>query len=252
MGIVVKNDAISLEGVSFGYGSWPILEDIDLRVKPGEYACILGPNGGGKTTLFKLILGLLTPKKGKVLLLGKPPQEARVKVGYMPQSTQFDPQIPITVEEVVLMGRLGVTKKWRYADADAKKAEASLGFLGLENLKNSFFKDLSGGQRQRVLLARALSCDPEVLLLDEPTANVDPEGGRLLAERLAELKGKVALLVVTHDLGFVSKDVDRVFCVNRHVVEHPTSNLEPALIPKFYKEPMRLVRHDIILGRPEG
>jgi zinc transport system ATP-binding protein len=248
----MMDDAVCMDGVSFGYGPWPILEDVHLRVSSGEYACILGPNGGGKTTLFKLILGLNTPKKGRVLLLGKPPKEVRVKVGYMPQSIEFDSQIPVTVKEVVLMGRLGVSKKWRYPEEDSKKAELSLRFLELENLKGFFFKDLSGGQKQRVLLARALSCEPQVLLLDEPTANIDPEGGRLLAERLAELKGKVTLLVITHDLGFVPKDVDRVFCVNRYIVEHPTSDLESSLIPNFYKEPVKLVRHDIVLGKSDG
>jgi zinc transport system ATP-binding protein len=118
-------------------------------------------------------------------------------------------------------------------------------------MKDRFFGELSGGQRQRTLLARALACDPEVLLLDEPTANVDPEGGKLLAELLAELKGKIALLLVTHDLSFVSKHVDRVFCVKRRVVEHPTSELDSLSLHELYNEPMRLVRHDLVLGDEE-
>lgn len=245
------HEAVCLEGVNFAYASWPVLEEVSLLVARGEYVCILGPNGGGKTTLLKIILGLTMPQSGRVSLLGQRPEQARMRAGYMPQAIQSDLQVPVTVKEVVLMGRLGGGGGWRYSRSDLKKAEEVLAFLGLEPMKDRFFGELSGGQRQRTLLARALACDPEVLLLDEPTANVDPEGGKLLAELLAELKGKIALLLVTHDLSFVSKHVDRVFCVNRRVVEHPTSELDSSSMHELYNEPMRLVRHDLVLGNEE-
>ena len=245
------HEAVCLEGVNFAYASWPVLEEVSLLVARGEYVCILGPNGGGKTTLLKIILGLTMPQSGRVSLLGQRPEQARMRAGYMPQAIQSDLQVPVTLKEVVLMGRLGGGGGWRYSRSDLKKAEEVLAFLGLEPMKDRFFGELSGGQRQRTLLARALACDPEVLLLDEPTANVDPEGGKLLAEFLAELKGKIALLLVTHDLSFVSKHVDRVFCVNGRVVEHPTSELDSSSLHDLYNEPMRLVRHDLVLGNEE-
>lgn len=247
----MEHEAVFLEGVNFSYASWPVLEEVSLFVGRGEYVCILGPNGGGKTTLLKIILGLATPNSGKVSLLGQRPEQARVKAGYMPQAIQSDTQVPVTLKEVVLMGRLGGGGGWRYSRSDLKRAEEVLAFLGLDAMKDRFFGELSGGQKQRAMFARALACDPEVLLLDEPTANVDPEGGKILAELLAELKGKVALLLVTHDLSFVSEHVDRVFCINRRVVEHPTSELDASSLHDLYNEPIRLVRHDLVLGKKD-
>jgi len=134
----VGHEAVCLEGVNFAYASWPVLEEVNLLVARGEYVCILGPNGGGKTTLLKIILGLTMPQSGRVSLLGQRPEQARIRAGYMPQAIQSDLQVPVTAKEVVLMGRLGGRGGWRYSRSDLKKAEEVLAFLGLEPMKDRF------------------------------------------------------------------------------------------------------------------
>lgn len=240
---------LEISGLSFSYGGNPVLEGVNISLAGLEFAAVVGPNGGGKTTLLKLILGLLTPSSGRVLVLGQPPARSRAGIGYMPQHTQVDFTFPVTVMDVVLMGRLACAGRlWGYGRADRLAAQKCLEQVGLGGLAGRPFHDLSGGQRQRVLIARALAGEPKLLLLDEPTANVDVRGEREVFELLKELNQRIAVVVVSHDLGFVSPYVRSVICVNRRVVSHPTSQVTGQVIADIYGGEMRMVRHDHHLG----
>lgn len=239
----MSEPAVELNCVSFSYGQWPVLEDVNLVIERGDMTSVVGPNGGGKTTLLKLVLGLLQPTSGTVRLLGARPEQARARAGYVPQHWTFDMQFPVRVIDVVLMGRLtGRLMPYRVADKDA--AEKALEEMRLADLRKRPFANLSGGQRQRVLIARALAADPQILLLDEPTANVDPVAEDELHELLHELNERMTIVMVTHDLRFVHKCVSRVICVNRHVAIHPTSAVTHETIGGIYAGEMRVIRHD--------
>lgn len=234
---------IILENVSFAYKQASILEDVSLMVQKGEFASIVGPNGGGKTTLLKLILGLLKPDKGRISVFGGTPEHSRHKIGYMPQYAHLDMDFPATVMDVVLMGRLKRTSLW-FSKKDREEALAAIHEVGMTGLEKTGFNRLSGGQKQRVLIARALCGQPDMLLLDEPTANVDHETEVNLFSILQALNAKMTILVVSHDLGFVSKYVKSVICVNRRVVIHPTTLMNGVLIQDIYHGDLKMVRHD--------
>lgn len=234
---------IILENVSFAYKQNKILEDVTLFIQKGEFASIVGPNGGGKTTLLKLILGLLKPDQGRIRIFGQPPEQARQKIGYMPQYAPLDMNFPATVMDVVLMGRLAEKTLW-FSKKDRSEALAAIDEVGMTGFAGTGFNELSGGQRQRILIARALCSRPAILLLDEPTANVDHETEVNLFSILQTLNAKMTILVVSHDLGFVSKYVKSVICVNRKVVIHPTTLMNGLLIKDIYHGDLKMVRHD--------
>jgi zinc transport system ATP-binding protein len=240
--------AISLRNVTFSYGGEPALEDVNVSVEERQAVCIVGPNGGGKTTLVKLILGLLAPQRGEVRVFGLPPHRARLRIGYMPQHVQHDPLFPVTVMDIVLMGRLGHgglgdVFGWP-TRIDRRAALDALAQVGMEEFGRRPFAALSGGQRQRVLIARALCCKPDLLLLDEPTSNVDSAVEVRLLELLRELNRRMTIVMVSHDLGFVSGLVETAICVNRRVVVHPTNEMTGAAIRDIYGGEVRMVRHD--------
>ena len=230
---------ISLENVSFSYEEKPVLDNISFHVHDRDIITVVGPNGGGKTTLLKLILGLLKPDRGKIIINGKRP-------GYVPQFSHFDSKFPITVFDVVLTGRL-TSGMGFYRRKDKMEADKAISEMRLEKVRNSHFSALSGGQRQRVLIARALAGDPEILLLDEPTANVDASVGSYLSEILLELNRELTIMLVTHDMGFVNSLTGRVFCVNRNFHEHPLESVECEDSLAGHQKGMKLVRHDIRL-----
>ncbi|MCP3942986.1 MAG: ABC transporter ATP-binding protein [Desulfobacteraceae bacterium] len=239
----MNNPAITLENISFCYNKRQILEDVNLLVKKGEFASIVGPNGGGKTTLLKLILGLIKPSTGKIMVCGKPPEQAREKIGYMPQYAHLDMNFPATVLDVVLMGRLTKKKLW-FSKQDKKQACIAIDEVDMASHIHTGFSELSGGQKQRVLIARALCSKPSILLLDEPTANVDHKTEENLFSILKKLNIDMTILLVSHDLGFVSKYVKSVICVNRRVVIHPTTLIDGAMIMDIYHGNLKMVRHD--------
>jgi zinc transport system ATP-binding protein len=243
---------ISLKNVTFSYGGSPVLEDVNLSVHDRQAICMVGPNGGGKTTLVKLILGLLTPQRGELRIFGQPAHRARLRIGYMPQHVQYDPQFPVTVMDIVLMGRLGVAQEggwlrrltgWPCRE-DRRAARDALAQVGMDDFRRQSFSALSGGQRQRALIARALCCKPDLLLLDEPTSNVDSLVEAKLLDLLRELNQQMTILMVSHDLGFVSGFVESVICVNRRVVVHPTSQMTGQAIHDIYGGEVRVVRHN--------
>ncbi|HNR35338.1 MAG TPA: ABC transporter ATP-binding protein [Candidatus Hydrogenedentes bacterium] len=237
--------AVVFDNVSFAYEGEPVLSDVNLRIDDGDFVSIIGPNGGGKTTLLKLILGLLRPQMGSIRVLDRPPVQARSQVGYVPQFFQFDTSFPVRVLDVVLMGRLHrIPFAGRYRPEDRESAKSALRDVELGDMASSPFAALSGGQRQRALIARALASEPRLLLLDEPTANIDPAVQNELFRLLDELSRRLTILMVTHDIGFVSSSIRRVVCVNRTVVVHPTSELTGGAIADLYRSDVRLVRHD--------
>ncbi|HNT35725.1 MAG TPA: ABC transporter ATP-binding protein, partial [bacterium] len=233
---MTSRDALILKNVTFSYDGLTVLEDVNLTVSEGELLCIVGPNGGGKTTLLKLMLGILVPQRGSIQILGTTPERARPRVSYMAQYVHYDPQFPVTVLDIVLMGRLGTGISGFYSKADKRKALEALDEVGLSGADRRLFSLLSGGQKQRVFIARALASQPSLLLLDEPTASVDVAVEAQFFEVLQRLSKTMTILIVSHDLGFVSSIVQSVVCVNRKVVVHPTSELNGTLIRDLYRD----------------
>jgi zinc transport system ATP-binding protein len=235
--------AIEIDGLSFSYPHTPALEDVSFTIARGDFVGMVGPNGGGKTTLLRLILGLLAPARGTVRVFGRPPVEARRRVGYMPQRAELDPQFPMRANDVVLMGRLGRRRLGWFTRADRAQAAAALREVGMTDYARRSFANLSGGQRQRVLIARALACDPELLLLDEPTASLDPAAQDDINELLHRLNERLTVVLVSHDVGFVARHVKTVVCVNRQVVVHTAQEVTGESIRDLYGHDVQWVEH---------
>jgi zinc transport system ATP-binding protein len=236
---------IRIDELNFSYGRVQALKKASLAIEEREFVCMVGPNGGGKTTLLKLMLGLLEPQAGRVSVFGEVPRVGRRWIGYLPQHANLDSKFPVTALDVVLMGRLGKTRAFGfYSKVDRTAAQGMLERVGLGSLAKRPLFELSGGQRQRVLIARALVCEPKLLLLDEPTSSLDDYVERELYELLKELNEELTIVVVTHDIGFVSSYVDKVVCVNRQVRIHPTSEVDESIIHDMYGENIHMVRHD--------
>ncbi len=236
---------IEIRDLDFAYEpGTPILHQVNLTIHEGEFDCIVGPNGGGKTTLLRLLLGLLSPQRGTIRIFGQSPTAARPLIGYMPQYHQLDPAFPVTVLEVALMGRLRRGLLGRYDRRDREAALAALDQLGIADLASRSFAAISGGQRQRALIARTIAGNPRLLLLDEPTANIDPGAELEFYRILDELRRQLTLLTVSHDLGFVDRQVDRVICVNREVAVHAASKFDAAAADAIYHHQVNMVRHD--------
>jgi len=241
-----NNQVVTFQNVIFSYDGIPILEDVSFAIQERTFISIVGPNAGGKTTLLKLMLGLLKPSRGIIEVFGQPPERARARIGYMPQYVQFDPNFPVSVLDVVLMGRLGKGMRFGpYRKTDKAIALEALHKLEMGKARNRPFIALSGGQRQRVLIARALATEPELLLLDEPTANVDMAVETELFELLHTMSETITVVVVSHDLGFVSQYVESVVCVNRRVMVHPTTAVTGEVISACYGSDVRMVRHHL-------
>lgn len=247
-----EDGRILFDAVSFGYGQVRVLDQASFSIPLSQASCIVGPNGCGKTTLCRLIMGVLKPNSGRIQILDTTPQKARSRVGYMPQQMAFDNMFPASVLDVVLTGRLRSGCLFGYSREDREAAERALDWLGLAALRNRPFGTLSGGQRRRVLVARALACEPELLVMDEPTANVDPAAEHALLETLERLDRRVRVLLVSHQFDFVSRYVEQVICMHEggHVHVHPTAEVTPDELERLYRGKMRLVRHDMDLNPP--
>ena len=238
-------NVIEVDNVDFRFDSGPrVLEDVNLRIADGEFASVIGPNGGGKTTLIKLILGLHTPTSGSIRVFGTTPLKARPRIGYMPQHAMMDPRFPVRAIDVVMMGRLGQRLTiGSYNAKDRRAALDTLAQVGLEEAGSKAFSDLSGGQRQRVLLARALVTDPDMLVLDEPAAGLDQKVERDFFDLLKDLNQRLTVILVSHDLGFVATFVRTVICVHRRVDVHPTAELDGRRVAEIYGGEVRMVHH---------
>lgn len=236
--------AIELKNVTFSYDKTPILEDVSFSLKQWDFLGIIGPNGGGKTTLLKLLLGLLVPDKGDIRVLGEAPHDAKRRVGYVPQYTDLNLSFPVSALDIVLMGRLQRSRigRW-YSKKDRSKAEEVLEKVGMLDHRYVHIGELSGGQRQRVFIARALATDPEIFFLDEPTSSVDHEFETGLYSFLKELNKEVTIVVVTHDIGVISSNVKSVACVNRTMMFHEKGTISLEMIDMAYQCPVDLVAH---------
>lgn len=210
---------LQFNAVCFGYADMPVLDAVSFGIRRHEFIGMIGPNGGGKTTLLKLAMGFIKPQVGEITLFGKKPCESLLKIGYVPQVMQFDRQFPITVEDLVLAGRLSRLPWYgRFDKSDKAAARDAIDRLGLKNLYDTPFSALSGGQAQRALIARALATPQlQLLILDEPTANIDAQGEEEIFSLLKSLRDQMTIIMVTHDLQAALSCFDRVLCVHRHV-----------------------------------
>lgn len=206
--------AVKVEDLSFRYGTELVLDQVNFEIARGDFVGIIGPNGGGKTTLLRILMGFLSPTHGSVKILGTAPKKAIASIGYVPQRLPFDSQFPISVMEVVLTGRLSLLPWYGcYRASDREAAANALARVDLSTHKNAPFGSLSGGQAQRALIARAIVSKPQILLLDEPTASVDVRAQMTIYEILKSLKSEMTILMVTHDLNAVIEQVQNILCV---------------------------------------
>jgi zinc transport system ATP-binding protein len=240
--MLVNNEhAISANNVSFAYNGHDVLKDISLDVKQGEYVGVIGPNGGGKTTFLKIVLGLLKPNKGSLSLFGKPPHEARKfgRIGYVPQrATQFENRFPATVLEVVQSGLSGIPTAKRQPNAVQNAMEVT----DITSIQSQPLYELSGGQRQRVFIARCLTAQPKMLLLDEPVTGVDtPSKDRFYSLLKTLNKQGITILFVTHDVDTIAKEVSQVLCLNQKVCCHasPQDFLKKHVLDELYSSNQR-------------
>ena len=237
-------NAIQIDNVSFRYNGLRVLDNINLVVPENEFLGIVGPNAGGKSTLLKIILGLLEANEGTVSVRGRPPGKVGQELGYVPQHPTFPRDYPINVEQTVLMGRVGVTRPFAgYTGADASAAKQAMGETEIEHLSTRRLGTLSGGQLQRVLLARALVGQPKLLLLDEPTANIDARIESEIFDLLKQLNERMTIVVVSHDIGFISGYVKRVACLNRTLVCHDTASIDGKTVQELYGADVHMVAH---------
>jgi len=216
------NNLIEVKNLSFFYNKSKVLENINLDVTHNDFLAIIGPNGGGKSTLLKLILGLLKPKTG---VINSALDKSRI--GYVPQNTNLNIHFPITSLEVVLMGHIGGKKPWfGYSSEEIKCAKNSLKQVGMLDFAYSKIGNLSGGQRQRVFIARALCSNPKIILLDEPTASIDVQGQAEVYELLKKLNKTMSIVVVSHDISVLLNYAKNVAHVNKNLVYHTLDNMQ--------------------------
>ncbi len=226
---------IQIKDLDFSYNGQPVLEAINLVVGEGDFIAMIGPNGGGKTTLLKLMLGLLKPKRGRIRVMGKPAMRVSHHIGYVPQDVHINRRFPITALDVVLMGKLGPGKRWsNNGEQDRRDALEALDRIDMADHAQRRIGELSGGQRQRVFIARALVTRPRLLLLDEPTASIDSRGQTAFYQLLKRLNREVTIVVVSHDLLVISTYVKSVACVNRRLHYHQQAEITGPMLETMY------------------
>jgi zinc transport system ATP-binding protein len=247
--------ALELERVSLAFRGMPVLEDITFDIEEGEFLGIIGPNGGGKSTLVKVILGLLEPDQGTVRVFGKPPRKAGGDVAYVPQHPQFDPRFPIRVIDVVLMARMKAGTMLRpFSRGDRERAMAALAEVEAQDLAEREIGKLSGGQLQRALVARGLAADARLLLLDEPTASLDSRVLGSFYELLGRISKRMTIVLVSHDVGVMSQHVRSVACLNRRLHYHHSKEITREMVEEAYGCPVDFVIHShshVVLGEHE-
>ena len=248
----MSENIIEIRNLSFSYNSQKVLANVDLDVKTGDFMAMIGPNGGGKTTLIKLMLGLYTADSGTIRVFDKTPREVSHRIGYVPQDVHINKEFPISVLHVVLMGTLNPGRRWtRHSRADHVAARNALDKVNMARFENRRIGELSGGQLQRVFVARALVSKPELLFLDEPTASIDTKGQRDFYELLEELNKDITIIVVSHDLMVVSGYVRSVACVNQRLHHHDQAELTGEMIEMMYQCtteencPVELIAHGV-------
>ncbi|HIF51662.1 MAG TPA: ABC transporter ATP-binding protein [Thiotrichaceae bacterium] len=235
---------IDINNVSFNYGTVPVLENVSLKIYEDEFIGIIGPNASGKSTLLKLVLGLLEPDRGTIKKYNNECKHKRHHIGYVPQHITFARDFPITVEEVVMMGHITPASKFfKFNKDEVASAKQAMQALEIEDIANRQIGALSGGQLQRVLIARALVCQPNILILDEPTSNVDMRVEEDIFSLLKNYSEHMTIIVVSHDIAFISGYVDRVACLNRTLVCHDTKSISGKIIEELYDAPVKMIHH---------
>ncbi|WP_071515623.1 metal ABC transporter ATP-binding protein [Geitlerinema sp. PCC 9228] len=246
MNATQSKEVISIQGLSVRYNRHLVLENIHLSVKERDFIGLIGPNGGGKTTLFKVLLGLAKPVSGRVKILDKNIRRGRRYIGYVPQLAKFDRDFPINVWEVVRMGRLGKRPLLKsYTAKDDEVVAQVLQQVEMWHLRDRPMGELSGGQQQRTYIARALASEPEILLLDEPTASIDPQLSASIYDLLEKLNENITILMVSHDMGAIASHVKSVGCLNRHLYYHGEKLLTPEMLEEAYQCPIDLIAHGV-------
>ena len=216
----MQND-IQINHLSFSYDGATVLEDINLSYNKNEFLAIIGPNGGGKSTLLKMMIGLLEPQLGEVLLFGKKPLHVSHEIAYVPQDTIANKDFPIKVMDVVLMGRLAKSKAFAtYSKEDRTIALRMLEKVGMKGFENQKINTLSGGERQRVFIARALACEAKILFLDEPTASIDTAGQIDMFKLLKSLNDTVGIVIISHDINVALNYATKVIHINKTLYTH--------------------------------
>ena len=242
----MKEVIVTLKNICVEYDGTTVLEDHNLIVHNDDFIGIIGPNGGGKTTLLKVILGLVTPVRGEILVFGDAPAQARRDIGYVPQVNSFEKAFPVSIWDTVLMGRLSKRKMLRFFNKDDfEAAEKALIAVELFDMKERNIGSLSGGELQRVFIARALASEPKLLLLDEPTASIDPKIKTGIYDLLSSLKKQMAIVLVTHDIGVISSHVDKVACLNRRLYYHNSKEIPIEILEDVYQCPVDLIAHGV-------
>ena len=238
---------VEINGLCAGYNGEMVLQDINFTIYDGDFIGLIGPNGGGKTTLLKIILGLLPPQKGSITVMGKSPQEGRRHIGYVPQFAEFDSDFPISVRDVVRMGRLNQRKILKpFTADDAEIVEQRLEWVDMLDHKERSMRELSGGQRQRIYIARALSTKPAILMLDEPTNSVDYESRTKIYDLLHRINEQgVTILMVSHDLNVISSYVKTIGCLNRQMHYHGEKEITTEMLNAGYHCPVELIAHGL-------
>lgn len=241
----VKPPVIEVDRVNLFQNGHPVLEDVSLTVHEHEFHAIIGPNGGGKTTLLKVILGLIHPDSGTVRVMGGTPHAMRAHLGYVPQFRTFDFQFPISVADMVVSGRLGHLGSpfRRLSREDREVADEAMATMEITHLKDRPIHDISGGERQRAIIARALAGRPSVLLLDEPTVYVDNPTAVRFYDILSRLRETMTIVLVTHDITALSPDVTHISCVNRRLFTHHDNQITEEMITGAYHCPVDLIAH---------
>ena len=253
---------IEIKNLSAGYDNRTVLHDINLTIYERDFLGIIGPNGGGKTTLIKCILGLLKPTTGEILYHSCPPSPSEIancqlstvncqlSMGYLPQYSSIDRKFPITVEEVILSG-LSSKKPLasRFTARHREKASAVIARMGLEGMEQRAIGALSGGQLQRALLGRAIISDPQVVILDEPSTYIDKRFEARLYELLAEINKDCAIILVSHDIGTVLQQVKSIACVNETLDYHPDTGVTEEWLESNFNCPIELLGHGTLPHR---
>ncbi|MCY6485696.1 ABC transporter ATP-binding protein [Clostridium aestuarii] len=245
------SNIIEIIKASVYYDDVCALKNINLQVKNKEFLAVLGPNGGGKSTLLKVILGLEKLNQGEIKILGQSPKKTRNSIGYVPQFSKFDRKFPVSVIDVVLMGKLGEKIKpfYKYNKENEEKIFEIMNKLNIYHLKNRQIGQLSGGQLQKVLIARALVMQPQILLLDEPTASLDAKTKTQIYQILKKLNKEMTIIIVTHDIGVISAYVNSIACVNKELYYHGKAELSNEVVKKIYGCPVDLITHGTIPHR---
>jgi len=244
MPMAKNGTVIEVRDVCFAYNGQEVLHNVSFQIAAQALVAVVGPNGGGKTTLLKLLLGELSPRYGSIRILDGTPEGVRTRIGYVPQAVPFDPRFPVSVREAVLMGRVAKNRFGRYGRADHEAARGALERVGLGGFEKRAFAELSGGERQRVLIAQALAGGSELLLLDEPVANVDPEHTSLLYEMFKALTAEVTVMMVSHNLSVVTGHATHVLCINRTAGLHAIGDVASATFNEAFGGCLTAIRHD--------